>query len=85
MLAEYRDVGHWSGRLTQKGVLGLMTAKREYVGKGGDEFGRFDKVMRGLLAVPYEELQKELSKERKKKERRKKRVKKPASRVTDDR
>lgn len=57
-----------------------MTAKKEYVGMGGDEFGRFDKVMRGLLAVPYEELQKELVKDKRKKAGKKKRVKKPASR-----
>jgi hypothetical protein len=85
MLAEYRAIGHGLARVAQKDILGLMTAKKEYVGKGGDEFGRFDKVMRGLLAVPYEELQKELGKEKKKKERRKKRIKKPASGVAGDR
>lgn len=35
------------------------------------EFEKFDKVMSGLLAVPYAELQKELEKHRKKKARKK--------------
>jgi hypothetical protein len=35
------------------------------------DFERFDKVMMGLLAVPYQELQKELDKHRKKKARKK--------------
>jgi hypothetical protein len=39
------------------------------------EFEKFDKVMSGLLAVPYKELQEELAKDRKKKAR-KKRAKK---------
>src|SRR5256885_10435514 len=47
---------------------------------GGDEFGRFDKVMRGLLAVPYQELQEELAKDQKKKAR-KKRAKSKASEI----
>lgn len=38
------------------------------------QFEQFDKVMRGLLSVPYQELQKELEKERKKKARKKKRA-----------
>lgn len=56
-----------------------MKPRKTYEGMGGDEFGRFDKVMRGLLAVPYEEMQKELAKDERKKKR-KKRAKKPASR-----
>ena len=40
------------------------------------EFEKFDKVMRGLLAVPYSELQKELAKEERTKAKKKKR---PAS------
>lgn len=51
---------------------------RKYEGLGGDEFARFDRVMRGLLAVPRAELEKELAKHERKKER-KKRAKKPAS------
>jgi hypothetical protein len=39
------------------------------------EFEKFDRVMTGLMAVSYEELQKELAKDRKKKAR-KKRTKK---------
>jgi hypothetical protein len=35
------------------------------------EFEEFDRVMSGLLAVPYAELQKELAKDRKKKARKK--------------
>ena len=55
-----------------------MSAKKTYEGMGGDEFGRFDKVMRGLLAVPYQELQQELAKDQKQKAR-KKRAKSKAS------
>lgn len=44
------------------------------------EWERFDRVMSGLLAVPYQELQKELAKDQRKKGAKKKRVKKPASR-----
>jgi hypothetical protein len=40
------------------------------------DFEKFDKVMSGLLAVPYKELQEELTKDRKKKAR-KKRATKP--------
>ena len=57
-----------------------MTAKKTYEGMGGDEFGRFDRVMRGLLAVPYQELQTELEKHKKKKAR-----KKRAKRTTSER
>lgn len=55
----------------------------KYESKGGDEFARFDRVMRGLLAVPYEELQKELEKDKRNKER-KKRAKRPASHASGD-
>ena len=48
-----------------------MKQRQTYESKGGDEFARFDKVMRGLLAVPYQELQKELEKHKKKKARKK--------------
>jgi hypothetical protein len=47
------------------------------------EWEKFDKVMGGLLAVPYKELQVELEKDRKKKAAKKKRSKKPASRASD--
>jgi hypothetical protein len=43
--------------------------------KEPNEFEKFDRVMSGLLAVPYKELQGELEKHRKKKAR-KKRAKK---------
>ncbi|HEY6251260.1 MAG TPA: hypothetical protein VI685_14985 [Candidatus Angelobacter sp.] len=55
-----------------------MSKKKIYEGIGGDEFGRFDKVMRGLLAVPYQELRSELAKHKKKKAR-KKRAKRSTS------
>jgi hypothetical protein len=55
----------------------------KYESKGGDEFARFDKLMRGLLAVPYQELQKELEKDKRNKER-KKRAAKPASPASGD-
>lgn len=55
-----------------------MKPRKVYESKGGDEFARFDKVMRGLLAVPRAELEKELAKHERKKAR-KKRAKKPAS------
>jgi len=49
--------------------------------KEPSELERFNKLMDGLLAVPYQELQKELKKDQKKKAEKKKRViKKPASR-----
>jgi hypothetical protein len=49
------------------------TALREKIMKESkeNEFERFDKVMSGLLAVPYKELQVELEKHRKKKARKK--------------
>ena len=43
------------------------------------EFERFDRIMTGLMAVSYKELQKELAKDRKKKAR-KKRAKKTTER-----
>jgi hypothetical protein len=46
------------------------------------EFEKFDKVMSGLLAVPYQELQGELEKHRKKKAR-KKRAKKRANQTSE--
>lgn len=45
------------------------------------DFEKFDKVMSGLLAVPYQELQKELEKDRKKKTR-KKRAKQGLSEIS---
>lgn len=49
--------------------------------KHSQEFRKFDEVMSGLLAVPYQELQKELEKERKQKAKKKKReAKKTTSR-----
>jgi inner membrane protein involved in colicin E2 resistance len=46
--------------------------------KPQSDFEKFDKVMGGLLSVPYQELQEELEKDRKKKSR-KKRVKRELS------
>lgn len=43
------------------------------------EFEKFDRVMDGLLAVPYSELQKELAKEERVKAKKKKRPIKTAS------
>ncbi len=54
--------------------------------KPPDEFEEFDKVMNGLLAVPYSELQKKLEEERRAKdpkaprERERPTTKKPAAR-----
>ncbi len=45
--------------------------------KQSDEFREFDKVMGGLLAVPYSELQQKLEREKKTKARQKK--KRPTS------
>ena len=52
--------------------------------KPSPEFEKFDKVMDGLLAVPYSELQKKLEEERREKEKQKgKRVtSSPASRAS---
>ena len=46
---------------------------------------RFDKVMDGLLAVPYKELQQKLDEEKKTKAARKRAKTSPASRVSSDR
>ena len=47
------------------------------------EFENFDKTMRGLLSVPYSELQEKLEEEKQSKQRRKKRATtSPASRVS---
>lgn len=45
--------------------------------KNDDEFAKFDKVMGGLLSVPYSELQKKLEQEKRDKGRHKK--KRPTS------
>jgi hypothetical protein len=45
--------------------------------KKSDEFRKFDQTMRGLLAVPYSELQQELEKEKRDKAKHKK--KRPTS------
>jgi hypothetical protein len=45
-------------------------------------FERFDKVMDGLLAVPYKELQQKLDEEKAAKAKRKKRTTSPASRAS---
>jgi hypothetical protein len=47
------------------------------------EFDKFTKVMDGLMAVPYKELQKKLEQEKREKAKRK-RTKPPASRVATD-
>lgn len=47
------------------------------------EFENFDKTMRGLLAVPYSELQEKLEQEKREKAKhKKKRTTSPASRVS---
>ena len=43
---------------------------------------RFDRVMDGLLAVPYKELQQKIEDEKKAKRQRKKRATSPASRAS---
>ncbi len=40
----------------------------------GKEFDKFDKIMGGLLAVPYSELQKKLEEEKRAKQKKKKRT-----------
>jgi inner membrane protein involved in colicin E2 resistance len=49
--------------------------------KGADEFDEFDKVMGGLLSVPYSELQQKLEEEKqaKAKQKRKRATSSPAS------
>lgn len=50
------------------------------MGKDSNEFENFDKTMRGLLAVPYSELQEKLEEEKRQKARaKKKRTTSPAS------
>ncbi len=46
------------------------------------DFEKFDKVMTGLMAVPYQELQAELEKDRKAKEAKKRRSKKVTKRAS---
>ena len=55
--------------------------------KPSTEFAKFDKVMGGLLSVPYKELQQKLDDEKRlKAQKKKKRAKtSPASRVSSDR
>jgi hypothetical protein len=51
--------------------------------KQSDEFRKFDDVMRGLLAVPYQELQQKLEDEKRtKSKQKKKRTISSASRVS---
>ena len=50
--------------------------------KQSSEFENFDKTMRGLVAVPYSELQKKLEEEKQAKQKKKKRATSPASRVS---
>jgi hypothetical protein len=49
--------------------------------KQNPEFDRFTKVMDGLMAVPYKELQQKLEEEKRDRAKRK-RAKQPASRVS---
>ncbi len=51
--------------------------------RSNPEFEKFTKVMKGLMAVSYKELQQELEKYKKQKAK-KKRTKQPASRVAGD-
>lgn len=51
--------------------------------KQSSEFENFDETMRGLLAVPYSELQEKLEQEKREKAKhKKKRATSPASRVS---
>ena len=52
--------------------------------KSTTTFEKFDKVMDGLLAVPYKELQQKLDEEKKAKTEKKRAKILPASRVSDD-
>ncbi len=47
--------------------------------KQSDEFTEFDKVMDGLLSVPYSELQKKLEEEKQAKQKKKRATSLPAS------
>jgi len=51
--------------------------------KEDTEFKRFDRVMDGLLSVPYKELQQKLEEEKKARARKKRTKTSPASRVSD--
>jgi inner membrane protein involved in colicin E2 resistance len=54
--------------------------------KRSDEFESFDKVMGGLLSVPYSELQKKLEEEKQEKQKRKRATSSaPASRASSSR
>ncbi len=50
--------------------------------KSRKDFEKFDKVMDGLLAVPYKELQQKLDEEKAAKAKRKKQTTLPASRAS---
>lgn len=50
--------------------------------KSSTEFDTFDKTMRGLLAVPYKELQQKIEQEKQTKAQKKKRATSPASRAS---
>jgi hypothetical protein len=50
--------------------------------KTNPEYTRFDKVMDGLLSVPYKELQQKLDEEKAAKAKKKKRATSPASRAS---
>jgi hypothetical protein len=52
--------------------------------KQPNEFENFDKVMDGLLSVPYSELQKKLDEEKKAKRKKKRATSSPASRASSD-
>ena len=53
--------------------------------KQSDEFEKFDKVMDGLLSVPYSELQRKLEEEKKEKEKGRRAISSPASRASSSR
>jgi hypothetical protein len=52
------------------------------MGKGPNEFENFDKVMGGLLSVPYSELQKKLEEEKRAKQKKKRTTSPASSRVS---
>jgi hypothetical protein len=79
MLAKYRTAGKRSRGAIGESVQGIMTEEKKPL----NEWERFNKVMDGLLAVPYAEVKKELEKEQKRKAK-KKRLKKAASREAGD-
>ena len=63
-------------------ALVLKTKSREnHMPKHKTEFAEFDRVMDGLLAVPYSELQKKLEEEKQEKAKKRKRPTLPASSV----